>query len=597
MENMVGQCLLYIILLALLAWPLGIYMGKVMDGEPFWLQKMLAPCERGLYRVMGINSAEQMGWKRYLGCVLAFSTVSIAVLMLLLMTQASLPLNPQGIAGTSWDLALNTAVSFVTNTNWQAYSGESAMGYLAQMAGLTVQNFVSAAVGIAVLFALIRGLRARKTETSGGPETSITPVVSGLGNFWADATRATLYILVPLSLVLSLLLIWQGVPQNFSPYKTVALLEPLTTEDGATVTEQMVPMGPQASQVAPKQLGTNGGGYNGVNSAHPHENPTPLANMLEMLALLLIPAGLCFTFGRQIKDMRQGVAIFIAMALLLTAAIGFTAWAEQSATPQLAQSGQVDLAARSGLLAQAGGNMEGKEARFGITNSAIWAAATTAASNGSVNAMHDSLTPLGGLVPMVLMQLGEVVFGGVGSGLYGMLAFVLLTVFMAGLMVGRTPEYLGKKVDPFEMKMAVVVCLTTPVAILIGAGLMSLVPQVVESLNNALPHGFSEILYAATSAGANNGSAFAGLNANTPFLNVLLSALMLAGRFVPVAAILAAAESMAGKKTVAASSGTLSTSNGMFVFLLIFVVLLVGALSFFPALALGPVAEHLQMAR
>ncbi len=597
MENMIGQCLLYIILLALLAWPLGIYMGKVMDGEPFWLQKVLAPCERGLYRVMGINPAEQMGWKRYLGCVLAFSAVSIAALMLLLMAQGSLPLNPQGIAGTSWDLALNTAVSFVTNTNWQAYSGENAMGYLAQMAGLTVQNFVSAAVGIAVLFALIRGLRTRKTETSGGADASATPAVSGLGNFWADATRATLYILVPLSLVLSLLLIWQGVPQNFSPYKTVALLEPLTTEDGAIITEQMVPMGPQASQVAPKQLGTNGGGYNGVNSAHPHENPTPLANMLEMLALLLIPAGLCFTFGRQIKDMRQGVAIFITMTLLLTAAIGFTAWAEQSATPQLAQTGQTDLAARSGLLAQAGGNMEGKEARFGITNSAIWAAATTAASNGSVNAMHDSLTPLGGLVPMVLMQLGEVVFGGVGSGLYGMLAFVLLTVFMAGLMVGRTPEYLGKKVDPFEMKMAVVVCLTTPVAILIGAGLMSLVPQVVESLNNALPHGFSELLYAATSAGANNGSAFAGLNANTPFLNVLLSALMLAGRFVPVAAILAAAESMAGKKTVAASSGTLSTSNGMFVFLLIFVVLLVGALSFFPALALGPVAEHLQMAR
>ena len=597
MENMIGQCLLYIILLALLAWPLGIYMGKVMDGEPFWLQKVLAPCERGLYRVMGINPAEQMGWKRYLGCVLAFSAVSIAALMLLLMAQGSLPLNPQGIAGTSWDLALNTAVSFVTNTNWQAYSGENAMGYLAQMAGLTVQNFVSAAVGIAVLFALIRGLRARKTETSGGADASATPAVSGLGNFWADATRATLYILVPLSLVLSLLLIWQGVPQNFSPYKTVALLEPLTTEDGAIITEQMVPMGPQASQVAPKQLGTNGGGYNGVNSAHPHENPTPLANMLEMLALLLIPAGLCFTFGRQIKDMRQGVAIFITMTLLLTAAIGFTAWAEQSATPQLAQTGQTDLAARSGLLAQAGGNMEGKEARFGITNSAIWAAATTAASNGSVNAMHDSLTPLGGLVPMVLMQLGEVVFGGVGSGLYGMLAFVLLTVFMAGLMVGRTPEYLGKKVEPFEMKMAVVVCLTTPVAILIGAGLMSLVPQVVESLNNALPHGFSELLYAATSAGANNGSAFAGLNANTPFLNVLLSALMLAGRFVPVAAILAAAESMAGKKTVAASSGTLSTSNGMFVFLLIFVVLLVGALSFFPALALGPVAEHLQMAR
>ena len=597
MENMVGQCLLYTILLALLAWPLGIYMGKVMDGEPVWLQKIMAPCERGIYRIMGVNPAEKMSWKRYLGCVLLFSLVSIAALMLLLMEQHNLPLNPQGIANTSWHLALNTAVSFVSNTNWQAYSGENAMSYLAQMAGLTVQNFVSAAVGIAVLFALIRGLRSGHISgRAAGHGTS-------LGNFWADVTRTTLYILVPLSLVLSLLLIWQGVPQNFSPYKTVALLEPLTTENGATVTEQMVPMGPQASQVAPKQLGTNGGGYNGVNSAHPHENPTPIANLLEMLSLLLIPAGLCFTFGRQIGDMRQGAAIFVAMTLLLAAAIGFTAWAEQNATPQLAQAGQVDVAAHANLLGhaggntQAGGNMEGKETRFGVTNSAIWAAATTAASNGSVNAMHDSLTPVGGLVPMVLMQLGEVVFGGVGSGLYGMLAFVLLTVFMAGLMVGRTPEYLGKKVEPFEMKMAVVVYLTTPVAILMGAGIMSLVPQVVASLNNALPHGFSEILYAATSAGANNGSAFGGLNANTPFLNVLLSVLMLAGRFVPIAAILAIAQSMVGKKTVAASAGTLSTCNGMFVFLLVFVVLLVGALSFFPALALGPVAEHLQMAR
>ncbi|QCC86317.1 potassium-transporting ATPase subunit KdpA [Desulfovibrio desulfuricans] len=583
MENMIGQCLLYIALLALLAWPLGIYMGKVMDGEQLWLQKIIGPCERGIYRVMGIDPTEQMGWKRYLCCVLLFSIVSIALLMLLLMTQRSLPLNPQGIADTSWDLALNTAVSFVTNTNWQAYSGESAMSYLAQMAGLTVQNFVSAAAGIAVLFALIRGLRAGNAK--------------GMGNFWADATRATLYILVPLSLALSLLLIWQGVPQNFAAYKTVALLEPLADDNGVKIAEQMVPMGPQASQVAPKQLGTNGGGYNGVNSAHPHENPTPLANLLEMLSLLLIPAGLCFTFGRQIGDMRQGAAIFIAMTLLLTAAIGFTAWAEQSATPQLAQAGQVDLAARAAPLAQAGGNMEGKETRFGVANSALWAAATTAASNGSVNAMHDSLTPLGGLVPMVLMQLGEVVFGGVGSGLFGMLAFVLLTVFMAGLMVGRTPEYLGKKVEPYEMKMAVVICLTTPVVILAGAGLMSLVPQVVESLNNSLPHGFSEILYTATSAGANNGSAFGGLNANTPFINVLLSALMLAGRFIPIAAILAIAQSMKGKKVLARSAGTLSTCNGMFVFLLVFVVLLVGALSFFPALALGPVAEHLQMAR
>ena len=585
MENMVGQCLLYVALLALLAWPLGIYMGKVMEGEPLWLQKILAPCERGIYRLVGTDPTEQMGWKRYLGCVLAFSLVSMAALMLLLMAQHSLPLNPQGIAGTSWHLALNTAVSFVSNTNWQAYSGENAMSYLAQMAGLTVQNLVSAAVGIAVLFALMRGLRSG--------------CATGLGNFWADTTRAVLYILVPLSLVLSLLLIWQGVPQNFSPYKTVALLEPITTENGATVTEQMVPMGPQASQVAPKQLGTNGGGFNGANSAHPHENPTPLANLLEMLSLLLIPAGLCFTFGRQIGDMRQGAAIFLAMTLLLGAAIGITAWAEQNATPQLAQAGQVDMTAHANPLGniQAGGNMEGKETRLGITNSAIWAAATTAASNGSVNAMHDSLTPLGGLVAMVLMQLGEVVFGGVGSGLYGMLAFVLLTVFMAGLMVGRTPEYLGKKVEPFEMKMAVVVCLTTPIAILAGAGVMCLVPQVAESLNNALPHGFSEILYAATSAGANNGSAFGGLTANTPFLNVLLSVLMLAGRFVPIAAILAIAQSMAGKKTVAASAGSLSTCNGMFVFLLVFVVLLVGALSFFPALALGPLAEHLHMAR
>lgn len=583
MENVILQCALYLLLLAALAWPLGMYMGKVMDGEPLGIFSLLVPCERALYRILGVNPTEQMGWKRYMGCLLAFSAVSAVILILLLMAQHTLPLNPQGIPETSWHLALNTAVSFVTNTNWQAYSGENAMSYLAQMAGLTVQNFASAAVGIAVLFAFIRGLRS-----SG---------IAALGNFWADATRGTLYILLPLSLVLSLLLVWQGVPQNFSDYKAVALLEPLSAEDGTTVTEQMVPMGPQASQVAPKQLGTNGGGYNGVNSAHPHENPTPLSNMLEMLSLLLIPAGLCFTFGQKVGDMRQGIAVFAAMFLLLTMAVSFTVWAEQEATPQLAQNELINLTPQGGSIAQSGGNMEGKEARFGIVGSAVWAAATTAASNGAVNAMHDSFTPIGGLVPMVLMQLGEVVYGGVGSGLYGMLSFVLLTVFLAGLMVGRTPEYLGKKVEPFEMKMAAVVCLATPVIILIGSGIMCLAPQVVESLNNPLPHGFSEILYAATSAGANNGSAFAGLNASTPFLNVLLSALMLASRFVPIAAILAVAESLARKKKVAASAGTLSTSNGIFVFLLVFVVLLVGALSFFPALALGPVAEHLQMAR
>ena len=583
MENIIWQCLLYLSLLTALAWPLGKYIGKVMDGEPFWLQRALAPCERALYRLMGVDPAEQMGWKCYLACVIAFSAVSLAALTALLMAQHLLPLNPRNVSGASWHLALNTAISFVTNTNWQSYAGESTMSYLSQMAGLTVQNFVSAAVGIAVLFALIRGVRA-----SGG---------IGLGNFWADATRAVLYILLPLSLVMSLLLIEQGVPQNFTDYRAAALLEPLAAEDGAPITHQLVPMGPQASQVSPKQLGTNGGGFNGVNSAHPHENPTPASNMLEMLALLLIPAALCFTFGAKIGDMRQGVAIFAAMFILLTSAVSFTVQAELNATPQIAQGGQVLVAPQSGLQGQAGGNMEGKETRFGIAGSALWASATTAVSNGSVNAMHDSFTPLGGMIPMVLMQLGEVVFGGVGSGLYGMLAFVLLTVFLAGLMVGRTPEYLGKKIEPFEMKMAVVVCLTTPVVILAGGGLMCLAPQIVDSLNNPLPHGFSEILYAATSAGANNGSAFAGLNADTPFLNVLLGVLMLAGRFAPIAAILAMADGLAGKKICPPRAGTLYTCKGLFIFLLIFVILLVGALSFFPALALGPLAEHLQMTR
>ena len=586
MENIIWQCLLYLSLLMALAWPLGKYMGKVMDGEPFWLQSVLAPCERALYRLMGVNPAEQMSWKRYLACVLVFSAVSLVLLAALLMAQHVLPLNPQGVSGASWHLALNTAISFVTNTNWQSYAGENAMSYLSQMAGLTVQNFVSAAAGIAVLFALIRGLRA-----SGGARPG------NLGSFWADATRAVLYILLPLSLVMSLLLIWQGVPQNFTGYRAVALMEPFAAQDGTSITQQLVPLGPQASQVSPKQLGTNGGGFNGVNSAHPHENPSPVSNLLEMLALLLVPAGLCFTFGTRTGDMRQGIAIFAAMFILLAAAVGLTVQAELTATPQITQGGQVLVAPQGGLQAQAGGNMEGKETRFGIAGSALWAAATTAVSNGSVNAMHDSFTPLGGMVPMVLMQLGEVVFGGVGSGLYGMLAFVLLTVFLAGLMVGRTPEYLGKKIEPFEMKMAVVVCLTTPVVILAGGGLMCLVPQVVSSLNNPLPHGFSEILYAATSAGANNGSAFAGLHADTPFLNVLLGVLMLAGRFAPIAAILALAGSLSGKKACAASAGTLSTCNGLFVFLLVFVILLLGALSFFPALALGPLAEYTQMGR
>lgn len=499
MANVTVQCALYVLLLAALAWPLGNYMGKVMNGEPFLLQKLLGPCERGLYRLMGVNPTIQMDWKRYLGCVLAFSLVCLALLTLLLMLQGLLPLNPEGVPGSSWHLAFNTAASFVTNTNWQSYSGENGMSYLAQMLGLTVQNFVSAAVGIAALFAFIRGLRR-----SGGKE---------IGNFWADATRAALYILLPLSLAMSLLLIWQGVPQNFSPYARSALLEPIHLENGSRVAEQVVPLGPQASQVSPKQLGTNGGGFNGVNSAHPHENPTPLSNLLELLAILLIPAALCFTYGRNVGDMRQGAAVFTAMAILLAGALVLVASAEQAATPQLAQAGLIDVAPREGAAGQAGGNMEGKETRFGIAASSAWAVFTTAASNGSVNAMHDSFTPLGGLVPTLLMQLGEVVFGGVGCGLYGMLAFVVLTVFLAGLMVGRTPEYLGKKIEPFEMKMAVTICLTTPVLILLVSALLCLAPGVAESMNNPLPHGFSEILYAVSSAAGNNGSAFA---ASTP---------------------------------------------------------------------------------
>ena len=450
------------------------------------------------------------------------------------------------------------------------------MSYFSQAMGLAVQNFVSAAVGISVLFALIRGFFRVQS--------------AGIGSFWRDVIRAVLYVLLPLSLVLSTALVSQGVVQNLSPYETVQLAEPLRLEDGSVVTQQVIPMGPQASQVAPKQLGTNGGGYNGTNSASPLENPTPFSNLLEMLSLLLIPAALCFSFGRSIHDKKQGLAIFTAMFLLLAAAVAFTGMSEQTATPELAQPG-VNVAMEK----QAGGNMEGKETRFGIASSATWAAFTTAASNGSVNSMHDSYTPLGGMVLMVLMQLGEVVFGGVGSGLYGMLGFVIFTVFIAGLMVGRTPEYLGKKIEPQEMKMAVLICLATPVAILLGSGIAAMVPGVADSLNNGGAHGFSELLYTYTSAGANNGSAFAGFNANTVFLNVSLGIVMLFARFVPMLAVLAIAGSLVQKRRVAAGPGTLSTADPMFIGLLIFVVLLVGALSFFPAQALGPVAEYFQM--
>ena len=581
MMNVALQMIIYCVILVVLAIPLGSYMGKVMNGERVFLSRLLLPVENLIYRGLRIDKEEEMDWKKYSVCTAVFSVMSLAVLWAILCFQNLLPLNPQGMGKMSWHLGFNTAASFTTNTNWQAYSGESSLSYFSQMIGLNFQNFVSAAVGIVVLFALIRGFVRVKER--------------GLGNFYTDMTRTVLYILIPLSVVVSLAIASQGVPQTFKQYDEVQLVEPVVVEqeDGtaAEVTKGVVPLGPAASQIAIKQLGTNGGGFWGNNSAHPFENPTPLSNLFEMISLLLIPAGLCFTFGRNVKDKRQGVAVFLAMFIMLAAALAIVGCSEQAGTPQIAQDGAVYM----GTEGQAGGNMEGKETRFGIATSGTWAVFTTAASNGSVNSMHDSYTPFGGLVPMLLLQLGEVVFGGTGCGLYGMLGFAILTVFIAGLMVGRTPEYLCKKIEPFEMKMAVLVCLATPVAILVGSGIATLLPSTHDSLNNPGAHGLSEVLYAYSSAGGNNGSAFAGFNANTPFLNVSIGLIMLFVRFLPMFATLAIAGSLAAKKKVAVSSGTLPTHNAMFIFLLIFVVLLVGALSFFPALSLGPVAEFFQM--
>lgn len=568
----------YLVILILLAIPLGAYMSKVMNGEHVFLSKILVPCENALYKLMKVDKNEDMGWKKYAKAAVLFSVFGFIILFLLNLLQGKLPLNPEGIEGTSWHLGFNTTASFITNTNWQAYSGEMQLSYLTQMLGLTVQNFVSAATGIAVLFALVRGFVRVKEK--------------GIGNFWVDMVRSVLYILLPLSIVVTIGIASQGVIQNFSAYEETQLLEPVTMEDGTVIDKQVIPMGPAASQIAIKQLGTNGGGFFGVNSAHPLENPTPFSNLLEMLSLLLIPVGLCFAFGRSVKDKRQGIALFLAMGIMLVAAMSVTGIMELKGTPQLEADGAVNIAASDQLV---GGNMEGKEVRFGPGTSATWAAWTTAASNGSVNSMHDSYTPIGGLVTMLQMQLGEVIFGGVGCGLYGMLGFAIITVFIAGLMVGRTPEYLGKKIEPYEMKMAMLVCLATPVAVLAGTGLACIVPSVAGSLNNAGMHGFSEVLYAYSSGGGNNGSAFAGFNANTPFLNVTIGLVMLFVRFLPMMATLAIAGSLAQKKKVAESIGTLPTHNAMFIGFLIVVVLLVGALSFFPALALGPIAEHLQM--
>lgn len=575
--NAVLQYGLYLVILVVLAIPLGKYISKVMDGEKVFLSKVLVPVENFIYKIMRIDNKEDMTWKKYAVSVVSFSIFGFIILFLLNMLQGVLPLNPEGIDGTTAHLAFNTTSSFVTNTNWQAYSGESGLSYLTQMLGLTVQNFVSAATGIAVLFALIRGFTRVKEK--------------GIGSFWVDLTRSILYVLIPLSIVVTLGLASQGVVQNLNSYEEVQLVQPIELEDGTVITKQVIPQGPAASQIAIKQLGTNGGGFFGVNSAHPLENPTIFSNMLEMISLLLIPAALCFSFGRSIKDKKQGRAIFLAMFIMLVAALSIVAVSEANATPQLAQSGMVDVS----TVGQAGGNMEGKESRFGIVTSSTWATFTTAASNGSVNSMHDSYTPLGGMITMLQMQLGEVIFGGVGCGLYGMLAFAIVAVFIAGLMVGRTPEYLGKKIEPYEMKMAMLVCLATPIAILVSSGIASLIPEVAESLNNGGAHGFSEMLYAYSSAGGNNGSAFAGFGANTPFINITIGIVMLFARFVPLIGTLAIAGSLVQKKKVAVSVGTLSTHNALFIGLLIFVVLLVGALSFFPALALGPIAEFFQM--
>jgi potassium-transporting ATPase potassium-binding subunit len=597
--NGILQLGLYLIVLVALVKPLGVYMARVYQAEPCGLDRILGPVERLIYRMFGIHPDDEMTWKTYAGASIFFNLSFFFLLYMLLRFQGMLPLNPQKFPGVAPDLAFNTAVSFITNTNWQAYGGESAMSYLSQMMGLGVQNFVSAAQGMAVLVALIRGFARRTTGT--------------IGNFWVDLTRSVLYILLPLSLIMAVVLVSQGVVQNFSPYKNVALLQtisydspkldtdgkPIISADGKPVTEskriseQTLPMGPAASQVAIKQLGTNGGGFFNANSAHPFENPTPLSNFLELLAILLIPAALCYTFGRMVGDRRQGWALLSAMFVIFIPLLILCYSSEQAGNPLLATVG-VDQS--SGNL-QAGGNMEGKEVRFGIANSALWATATTAASNGSVNAMHDSFSPLGGLVLIVMIQLGEVVFGGVGSGLYGMLAFAIVAVFIAGLMVGRTPEYLGKKIEVFEMKMASIVILVPCCFVLLGTAIASVSSSGVSSISNPGPHGFSQMLYAFSSMANNNGSAFGGLNANTIFYNTLGGIAILFGRFWTMVPVLAIAGSLAEKKYVPPGAGTLPTHTPLFVLFLSSVVIIVGALTFLPALGLGPIAEHLMLYR
>jgi len=594
--NGVLQLVLYLVVLLALAKPLGAYMARVYEGRPCGLDRALGWLERLVYRLSGVRPDEEMGWKTYAVTMLLFNLAGLLALYGLQRVQGVLPLNPEKLGAVSPDLAFNTAASFVTNTNWQNYGGETTMSYLTQMVGLTVQNFASAAAGMAVLVALIRGFARRSAET--------------IGNFWVDLTRTTLYVLLPLSFVFALVLVSEGVVQTFGPYAKVTVVqptsydEPITGKDGkpvldekgqpktkkSTLTEQIIAVGPAASQIAIKQLGTNGGGFFNVNSAHPFENPTPLSNFLELLAILLIPGALCYTFGVMVRDTRQGWAVLAAMTVIFVGLLAVCVVAEQQGSVFLKQG--VDHTASA---LQAGGNMEGKEVRFGIVNSALWATATTAASNGSVNSMHDSFTPIGGLVPLWMIELGEVVYGGVGSGLYGMLVYAIIAVFVAGLMVGRTPEYLGKKIEAYEMKMSSLVILIVPFLVLVGTSIGVVTTAGKAGILNPGAHGFSEILYAFSSGPNNNGSAFAGLSGNTPFYNTALGLSILFGRYWLAVPVLAIAGSLARKKIVPTGAGTLPTHTPLFVALLVGVVILVGALTYVPALALGPIVEHLNM--
>ncbi len=571
------QLIAFFVIVTLLVKPFGSFMARVYEGERTFLDPVMGPVERFIYRLCGVDPKNEMTWRVYAFALIAFSAACFLAVYGILRIQGLLPANPMGFAATTPDMAFNVSVSFLTNTNWQDYGGESTVSYLTQMLALTVQNFVSAAAGMAILVALIRGMVRKETDK--------------IGNFWVDLTRTTLYILLPLSFVLALFLVSQGVVQTFAASVNADLIQPLKDATGQAVPQQVIAVGPAASQIAIKQLGTNGGGFFNANSAHPFENPTALSGLVEMLLILLIPAALCYTFGRMVKDTRQGWALYAAMLILLVGFVGVATWAEQSGNPMFARVGADD----AGSVYQPGGNMEGKEARFGIVNSAIWDTSATATSNGSVNSMIDSFTPIGGFMPMMLIKLGEVVFGGVGCGLYGMIIFAAVAVFIGGLMVGRTPEYLGKKIESFEVKMASITILVPPFLILLGTSVALMTTAGKAGIFNPGPHGFSEVLYGFDSAANNNGSAFGGLGCNSVFYNTMLGMAILFGRFWPAIAVLAIAGSLAKKKSVPIGAGTIHTHTPLFVGLLIAVVVIMGCLTFIPSVALGPIVEHLMM--